>query len=141
MFGLGFLLLNLPFILWGPSDWLTGVLGPALENLIPAGQGIVSQLASQGLIDLSRPGFAVLLGIVMVSTAVAYFTFFNRLQNLLWILPPFVFFFSYRALHSYFIYWLPLAVLWLDLVTFEPTEERATTNGSAHRKQATSEPS
>ena len=121
MLGLGFLLPNLPFILWDAQDWFEGVMGPVLLNLVPAGQG-VSLLAGQGWLEFSRTGSFVLLATVALAAIASYFAFFSKLRNLLWVLPPFVLFFSYRSFHSYFIYWIPLAVLWLDLVTVQPAD-------------------
>lgn len=122
MLGLGFILPNLPFILWNTNDWFKGVMGPALLNLVPAGQG-VSLLAGQGWMEYSRTGFLMLLALVGSVAIAGYFAFFPRLKDLLWILPPFVMFFSYRSLHSYFIYWIPIVILWLDLVTVQPMDK------------------
>jgi hypothetical protein len=40
------------------------------------------------------------------------------MRNMLWVLPAVVLFFSHRSLHNYFIFWIPVAALWLDLETF-----------------------
>jgi len=44
-----FLLINLPFVVWSPSDWLHGALLPLTNPLIPDGQGIVT-LATRGVV-------------------------------------------------------------------------------------------
>jgi hypothetical protein len=111
---LGFALPNLPFVLWAPADWLRGVLGPLLLDLMPDGQGVVVFVTS-GLLSLSRLQFGVLLALIVVLLAGAYYMRFARLQHLLWLLPPIALFFSYRSLHSYFVFWLPVAAMWIDL--------------------------
>jgi hypothetical protein len=114
MMGLAFLLPNLPFILWAPMDWVNGVLGPLLLDLVPDGQGLVL-LITTGLLDLNRTLFGLLVFGLTVAVAIAYHAKFNRFRNLLWLLPPMILFFSFRSLHSYFIFWLPLAALWIDI--------------------------
>jgi uncharacterized membrane protein len=110
----GFILPNLPFALWAPGDWLNGVLGPVLLDLVPSGQGLVV-LVTQGYLGLSRTSFAILTPLVILALCVVYFWRFDRLRNLLWIFPPIVLFFSYRSLHNYFVFWLPLVALWVAL--------------------------
>lgn len=128
MLGLGFILPNLPFMLWSFNDWLKGVMGPALLDLVSAGQGI-SQLAVHGWFSISRVVFGIVLLIVVVALGVLYVTRFDRLRNLLWLLPAFALFFAYRSLHSYFVYWIPIVILWLDL-----TDETDSTRGRTWRR-------
>ena len=114
MLGLGFLLPNLPFILWSPGDWWQGILAPAFLDLIPDGQGLVL-LQNQGLLALTRLQFSLLMVVVIALLCLTYFAFFDRYKNVIWLLPPFVLFFAYRSLHSYFVFWLPVAAMWLGL--------------------------
>ena len=114
MLGLGFLLPNLPFIVWNPSDWIEGILGPATLDLVPAGSGL-SLLVSQGWVEASRATFTFVMVMIGVGLVISYWFLYRRLKDLLWLLPPVILFFSHRSLHSYFVYWLPLVVLWLDM--------------------------
>jgi uncharacterized membrane protein len=124
MLGLGFLLPNLPFILWSPRAWLQGVIGPASLDLIPDGQGLVI-LQNQGVLALSRAQFGILMVFVLIFLCLAYFAYFDRIKNLLWLLPSFVLFFAYRSLHTYFVFWLPIAAMWIDLEFGSSEPERS----------------
>ncbi|MGH8546530.1 MAG: hypothetical protein ACREX3_23525 [Gammaproteobacteria bacterium] len=138
MVGLGFLLPNLPFILWSPGDWAQGVLGPALLDLVPDGQGVTS-LVNQGVLNLTRTQFGVMTLILITVLSAAFFVYFDRAKHMVWLLPPVVLFFAYRSLHSYFVFWLPVAAMWLDL----EVTERPRPNGQSDRTydEATHEPS
>jgi uncharacterized membrane protein len=112
--GAGFLVPNLPFLLWDPGSWLKSVLSPALGEMVADGHGL-ALLVARDLVGLPSGVFAGLVGFGIVAGLVVYARYFDRLQNLLWVIPPVIMFLSYRSLHSYFVFWLPIAVLWLDL--------------------------
>jgi hypothetical protein len=115
----GFVLLNLPFMIWSPGDWAEGILNPILSDLVPDGQGL-SAFASRGILALTPRAFLLTMAAALAVSLVVYVFQFDRLQDLLWVLPPVVLFFSYRSFHSYFVYWVPVAVLWLDLRSRDP---------------------
>jgi hypothetical protein len=113
----GFAILNIPFLIWGPVDWLSGALSPLLDNLVPDGQG-PSILASRGFLPLPQMAFSIAMAVVFGVALYLYYRRFERMRNLLWVLPAVVLFFSHRSLHNYFIFWIPVAALWLDLEMF-----------------------
>jgi uncharacterized membrane protein len=117
--GAGFLVPNLPFLLWDPGSWFKSVLSPALGDMVADGHGL-ALLVARDLVGLPSEVFAGLVGIGVVAGLVVYARYFDRLQNLLWVIPPVIMFLSYRSLHSYFVFWLPIAVLWLDLRVNNP---------------------
>jgi hypothetical protein len=110
----GFAVLNLPFVVWDPADWLRGSLSPLLDDLVPDGQG-PSLLASRGFLPLPQVAFSIAMAVVFGVAVYLYYRRFDRMRNLLWVLPAVVLFFSHRSLHNYFIFWIPAAALWLDL--------------------------
>lgn len=110
----GFLIPNLPFFIWSPSAWTQGVLSPALGNLVPDGHGL-SSLLSEGLLELPPWAYSVLIAVAMVGLLAVYVRFFGRISEALWVLSAVAMYFSYRSLHSYFVFWLPIAALWIDL--------------------------
>lgn len=110
----GFLVLNVPFIVWSAGDWLKGILHPLLGDLVPDGQGL-SVVTSRGLLPIPGTWYSLALLLISLLTLWAYAKWFNRLQDLLWVLPPALLLLSARSFHSYFIYWAPLALFWLDL--------------------------
>lgn len=110
----GFVIPNLPFFIWSPSAWTQGVLSPALGNLVPDGHGL-SSLLSEGLLELPPWAYSVLIAVAMAGLLVVYARFFGRMREALWVLSAVAMYFSYRSLHSYFVFWLPIAALWIDL--------------------------
>jgi hypothetical protein len=109
-----FAVLNLPFLIWGPADWLGGTFSPLLDRLVPDGQG-PSLLASRGFLPLPQAVFSITMVLAFGVAIFLYSRRFDRMKNMLWVLPAAVLFFSHRSLHNYFIFWIPIAGLWLDL--------------------------
>jgi uncharacterized membrane protein len=110
--GATFAAINLPFIVLDPASWLRSVAAPALELMIPHGQGL-SLLTQLGLLNLGKSGYGVLAGVSLVVLVVVYAVGYRRMPAAVWILPAFVLWFSYRSYQDYFLYWIPLLVLGL----------------------------
>jgi uncharacterized membrane protein len=128
----GFLILNIPFMVWSFNDWVQGILHPALGGLVPDGQGF-ALLASRGLLPIPGGWYSLALLLVTALTLWAYSKWFARMQDLLWVLPPALFLISQRSFHSYFIFWVPLALLWLDLRLNRPSPTEPVTEDSGFR--------
>jgi len=110
----GFLVPNLPFLVWDPGSWFRSVLSPALGDMVADGHGI-ALLVSREILALPSEVFTGLVVLGLFGALAAYARYFDRLRDLLWVIPPVIMFLSYRSLHSYFVFWIPIAVLWLDL--------------------------
>ena len=110
----GFLSPNLPFLFWDPGSWFQSVLSPALGDMVADGHGI-ALLVSREILALSSEVFTGMVVLALVGGLAAYARYFDRLKDLLWVIPPIIMFVSYRSLHTYFVFWIPIAVLWLDL--------------------------
>jgi len=110
----GFVIPNLPFFIWSPSAWTRGVLSPALGNLVPDGHGL-SSLLSEGLLELPPWAYSILIAATLAGLLAVYARFFGRMREALWVLSAVAMYVSYRSLHSYFVFWLPIAALWIDL--------------------------
>jgi hypothetical protein len=123
--GAGFLFLNLPFMVWSFGDWWQGIMHPLFGDMVPDGQGF-ALLSSRGLLPIPGQTYTVGLAVFAVLTMWAYAHWFDRLQNLLWVLPAAFLLLSHRSFHSYFIYWVPLALLWLDLRINGATQRSST---------------
>ena len=111
----GFVLPNLPFFLWSPASWLEGVLSPAISGLTDSGHGFVV-LVERGLLDIGGSVQLLVLAATGLFLVFLYARYFDRLQDTLWLMPLILIFLSPRALHSYFVFWIPLVVVWLDQV-------------------------
>lgn len=109
----GFIVPNLPFIVWSPGSWFEAVFSPAMGSLSADGHGL-ALLSARGLLEFPSE---IQLALMATAAAVLCFLFamyFDRAQDLLWLMPLILVFLSHRALHSYFVFWLPIVVLWLD---------------------------
>lgn len=109
-----FLVLNLPFMIMDSMAWFRAVLTPMAEDLVIQSQG-ASLLTQVGLLPVAKIFYTVLAASVMVALIVNYYVYFEKLRYVVWILPGIVLWFSYRALTSYIVYWIPLMLASLIL--------------------------
>ncbi len=110
-----FAAVNVPFILWGPTAWLHGVLMPLTTAAIPAGQGIVDLTLylrwGGGAIDAYDYAAACLYAALLI----LYLARFRTLARACFLLPLAALFVSSRSLGSY---WLtPVAVIAVGALT------------------------
>jgi uncharacterized membrane protein len=105
-----FLVPNLPYILLDGQAWLAGTLAPLLEPMIPFGEGL-SLMTQLGVIDLPRSFYLAGTVWVGILVLVAYSLYFDRMPAAAWIFPAIVMWFSFRSLHTYFLYWIPVVTL------------------------------
>jgi uncharacterized membrane protein len=123
-----FLIVNLPFAFSDPISWFRDVLAPITSDLVILSQGpaILSQV---GLAQVGRVFYSVLAIGVLVLLVTNYYVYFDRLRYVLWILPGVILWFSYRALTSYVIYWMPLMlvslILWYNAYSSIPVRGRS----------------
>jgi uncharacterized membrane protein len=115
-----FTLLNLPFAFGDISAWFRNVLTPISSDLVILSQG-PAVLSQVGLVQVGRAFYSVLAVGVLVVLVANYYVYHNRIKYVLWVLPGIILWFSYRALTSYVIYWMPLMlaslILWYKAET------------------------
>ena len=107
----GFLLPNIPFIIWDPHAWVSSVLTPVAGggvSLVQQGSGI-ALISVIGVYPLSKTAFTVLLLGALGILLVAYAIYFDQFMWFAWIAPAIVLFFNYRSLQNYFIFFIPIA--------------------------------
>ena len=110
----GFLSLNLPFIVLDPGAWAASVLTPIAGGTPLVHQGVGPTLLSvTGLYALPKAYFSLLLGLALVVGLVLYALNWERVKWAAWVVPPAIFFWNYRSLLSYITYFLPVAYLTL----------------------------
>ncbi len=107
---LGFLALNLPFMVWGFPAWLSGVFRPFNEQLTLFGSGF-SLLTQTGIADLPRNFYTASVFGVWGVLVFVYALHFRTIKHTLWIAPAIIMWFAYRSLQSYFVYWTPLLLV------------------------------
>jgi uncharacterized membrane protein len=104
-----FLVFNLPFMIQNFGAWLGDVLTPMTEDLVILSQG------PSGLLPVDKAFYTVMVAAVAAVLLVNYYVYFEKLRYTVWIFPGIVLWFSYRALTSYIIYWMPLMLASLIL--------------------------
>jgi len=102
-----FAMVNLPFFVWDPGAWINGALEPAYApfNYLSRGFGILSEY---GLAPFPREFYTVTQVSVFAILLVLYFFYAPVIGQAFWIFPGLFFWFYYRGLPSYWIYWIPV---------------------------------
>jgi uncharacterized membrane protein len=109
-----FTVVNLPFAYADFTFWWRGVLSPLVDPLIYYGQGL-SMVTQFGLLPLAKDFYLSAAAIVFGTLSLLYWLNFRRIKLALWLFPAFFMWFSYRSLHSYFLFWPLLLILdWLN---------------------------
>ncbi len=118
-------LINLPFILWNPRAWLLGTFEPSYAqfNIYCQGLGAISQY---GLAHLPRIFYTFLQFSALLIMLLIHWRHPQLVGQAFWIFPGIFFWLYYRALASYWIYWIPPLLLaltrHLNKDKFNPTE-------------------
>jgi hypothetical protein len=96
------LAINLPFIIWNPAAWLSGVLAPLADPMFPLGVGIVS-LSSYHLLPYLPSSFYLgLEGSAMVAMLIYYWRICRTCPEAAMFLAIVPLFLAWRSLPSYF---------------------------------------
>lgn len=123
-----FLVTDLPFMLWHPADWLTGVLTPVSEPMFPRGSGLVFLSTNGGLPLLGATAYLAMEGIAMLVCLALAWRARRSSPELGIALALIPLFFAWRSLFSYF-FLIPLfafaGLVRLPLRDVTPQEARA----------------
>jgi uncharacterized membrane protein len=106
----GLLAPNLPFIVWDPLAWLRGVLSPVLHGLVPLGQGAIGLSLYVGAGGGNLQLYSALVGLLIVTLALAMFLGYARLKPVLPLVPALALFVSTRSLAQYLLFGMVVAV-------------------------------
>jgi uncharacterized membrane protein len=109
-----FLAINLPFAYVDPYGWALKVVTPISSDLVFLSQG-VAVLSQVGLLSVGRLFYSILAISVFIVLIGNYYIYFGKLRYMFWIFPGIILWFSFRALTSYIIYWMPLMLVSLLL--------------------------
>jgi uncharacterized membrane protein len=110
-----FAAVNLPFLLWDPGAWLSGVLAPLTQHAIPYGQGIVGLTLFMRIGGGALEALTYAAGCVYVALLVLYAVHFRRLARACFVLPTVALFLSPRSLSGYWM--MLIAVILVSVVT------------------------
>jgi len=114
-----FFVVNAPFIAMGPGLWLSGLLSPETSPLLGVGQGI-GMISFVGYFSLPSVYFLAMEAFAVILLFLFYVKEFNRYKYSFLAFPLIIFFFNYRFLLSYAIYWPFLALLALPEIAQTP---------------------
>lgn len=122
-----FIGVNLPFVIWDPSAWWSGILTPMTQPLVADGQGLVS-LALHGLtggvhLQLLTDSSALALLAVLA----AFVAWYDHLKRVWLLVLPVTFFFSPRSFSSYLLDLFPVALV--ALITVAPASPSVSRRG------------
>ena len=101
---------NAPFALADPRAWLSAVLAPLTDDLVGIGQG-PGMLSFLGYYALPRSYFAAMEILVAVALLIFYAAEYPRYRLSFIAFPILIFFFNYRFLFNYVLYWPILALM------------------------------
>lgn len=105
----GFLVLNLPFMVWNIEAWANSVLTPISSGAPMVHQGVGTTLLTvAGVYGLPKDYYTLLTVASFVVALGVYALYWDRMKWVAWVLPPIVLFWYYRSLNSYFVWFLPV---------------------------------
>ena len=110
-----FIVVNAPFIVWGPAAWLQGVLAPLTQHAIPYGQGIVGLALFLRVGGGALDGFSYAAGCTYIALLIVYGAYFRRLARCCFVLPTIALFISGRSLAGYWM--MLIAVIVVSVLT------------------------
>jgi len=105
-----FVIPNAWFMWLNFSAWYTGVVTPALGNLVVLSQGLSLITLALG-VPLPPEFYLVSTVAVGVTLLVNYYACFDKMKLTIWAFPAIMLWFSYRGLQNYFVFWMPLLVM------------------------------
>ncbi|MHB8396238.1 MAG: hypothetical protein ACYDAZ_05005 [Thermoplasmataceae archaeon] len=100
-----FFVVNLPFIIMNPYQWLIHVLSIANQPIIGVGIGF-SILSFAGFLNIPSILFAMYMVIALLVLLIIYLTYYDSLKYSFFAFPMIIFLFNYRALENYIVYWM-----------------------------------
>ncbi|MGH2447995.1 MAG: hypothetical protein ACRDFS_05265 [Chloroflexota bacterium] len=110
-----FLAFNIPFMIWSPSAFLSGVTSPMADPMFPLGIGLIAAFVPHGMPVLPKVSFTVLEGLAWLG-GIAAFARWRQLSPAAGIvLAALPLFFAWRSLFNYF-YLIPLLALGVSLL-------------------------
>jgi uncharacterized membrane protein len=108
--GAVFAMVNLPFAVWDPGTWATGITGPLFQQALPLGQGLIGLSAFAGVGGGELMLFSLGGLLLLAAMFVAYVLQFRRIGSACFILPAAAFYLTTRSLMVYFavpvVFWI-----------------------------------
>ena len=100
---LTFLVLNAPFIVWGPSAWWHGVAAPLSQHALPYGQGLIGLTAFLGLGGGAVDAYTYAAVALYLGLLALFAVHFRSLARCCFLFPAVALFASGRSLSEYWL--------------------------------------
>jgi uncharacterized membrane protein len=100
-----FLVINLPFIAWGPAAWFSGVLAPLSQHALPYGQGLVGLSVYLRVGGGAIDAYSYAAALLYLALLAWFIMDFGRLARCCFVLPSVALFVSGRSLSVYWTAW------------------------------------
>jgi hypothetical protein len=133
-----FVLVNLPFFVWGPRLWVRGVLLPFTHPLVIDGQGLGTLVLHGVSRGVSMPLLTAAGVLVLVALLVALAVWYPWMKRVWLLLVPLCFVVATRSLSTYLIDFAPAAVV--AAVSVSPVVLRRPGAPAGHRRRRTPGP-
>ncbi len=117
-----FLIINGYFIILNPVIYINNILSPEVDHLIGIGYGI-SQISFLGYVYIPYMFFTVVFILIFILSIIFYIKYYDLLKYELFVFPVLIFFFNYRVLPGYFIYWPILSLLVIEDIKYSKKSE------------------
>ena len=130
-----FAVVNLPFVIWQPTDWARGTFLPFVSPLVPNGQGLVT-LALHGIVHgVSLPLLSLAGLLLVVALLAALAIWYPRMKRVWMLLLPLAFFVATRSLSTYLADLYPAAIVAAISVGAAPRRSPAPATAGAGRRR------
>ncbi len=106
-----FLIPNLPYLIASPSAWFSGVFQPFTQQMVPAGQGLISLTLFAHLGGGSLAAYTVIMVLVALLVFAVFLGTYPLLRPATFMLASIVYFFAARSQTNYLIFFIPVALI------------------------------
>lgn len=96
------LVTNLPFILWAPHAWISGVLAPMADPMFPMGVGLINLSVTHLIPFLPTSAYTTLEAVAIMGMLYVYWRICRWKPEAVFLLAIIPLFFAWRSLPSYF---------------------------------------
>ncbi|WP_110641478.1 glycosyltransferase 87 family protein [Thermoplasma sp. Kam2015] len=107
-----FIITNISFIISNPHSFISSILSPETAQLIGVGQGI-SIISIAGYYSLEPLYFTIMFVFSILFFLFIYIRHFETMKYTFLIFPLLIFFFNFRDLYNYLIFWPFMAFAFL----------------------------
>lgn len=105
-----FLLINSPFIIWDLQAWWMGAFEPIYASFNIYSYGLAA-LSHYGLANLPRSFYTALQFSSLLAMLMIHWRHPRTIGKAFWMFPALFFWFYYRSLTNYWVYWIPPLLL------------------------------